>query len=104
MSFVHLQKGFWRLVAVGFLLGGLAYFAVPVHAQTVRSEPWSPSMLIVPAISSSTEIVPHDPEWNHQWYLRQIGAPRAWGVSTGTEGVIVAMIDGGVDIDHPDLR
>jgi subtilisin family serine protease len=32
-----------------------------------------------------------------------IGMSRAWGVSTGTSDVIVAVIDTGVDYNHPDL-
>ncbi|GAB3237627.1 hypothetical protein GCM10027447_36920 [Glycomyces halotolerans] len=36
------------------------------------------------------------------WHLEAIGADRAWATSTG-EGVTVAVIDSGVDADHPDL-
>jgi len=50
------------------------------------------------------QLIPNDPHWQDQWYLRQIGAPEAWAVSTGTRAVTVAVIDGGVDIGHPDLR
>ena len=30
--------------------------------------------------------------------------PEAWGITTGTKGVIIAVIDAGVDITHPELR
>ncbi|GEM_PF-1596720 len=56
------------------------------------------------ADSLSTPTIPDDPRWERQWYLRQIHAPEAWSVTTGTRNVIVAVIDGGVDITHPDLR
>ncbi len=36
------------------------------------------------------------------WGLFQIHAPEAWELSEG-EGVIVAVIDTGIDIEHPDL-
>lgn len=49
-------------------------------------------------------VEPNDSLWSNQWYLRQIRAPEAWTVTTGTSRVIVAVIDGGVDIDHPDLH
>ena len=37
-----------------------------------------------------------------QWGLDQIRAPQAWQTSTGT-GQVVAVVDSGVDLDHPDL-
>lgn len=62
--------------------------------------------------------VPNDPIWaqpvskNH-WGLHNdnfgtpdadIDATEAWNVSTGSDGVVVAVIDTGADYSHPDLR
>lgn len=44
-----------------------------------------------------------DPLLVKQWGLSQIHAPQAWRVATG-KGVVVAVIDLGVDGTHPDLR
>ena len=44
-----------------------------------------------------------DPLLSRQWALTQVEAPAAWRVATG-KGVIVAVIDSGVDSAHPDLR
>ncbi len=49
------------------------------------------------------ERVPNDPGAPGQWGLTAIGAPAAWQQSTGT-GVIVAVVDTGVDYTHPDLN
>ncbi len=48
-------------------------------------------------------LTPDDPEYNEQWYLERISAPAAWDVTTGSSSVVVAVLDTGVDIDHPDL-
>src|SRR3989338_3760660 len=47
---------------------------------------------------------PNDVYYPQQWHLRQIGAPLAWEVTTGSPDVVVAVLDSGVDIYHPDLR
>lgn len=52
---------------------------------------------------------PNDPEFWRQWGLKQaqdhdIDAPEAWDIFTGGSDVIIAIIDTGVDLDHPDLQ
>ncbi len=44
-----------------------------------------------------------DPLRDRQWGLEQIRAEQAWLVSTGA-GAVVAVVDTGVDLDHPDLQ
>ena len=58
----------------------------------------------VNATGSVAEVIPNDPYWSHQWYLRQIHAPAAWSATTGSASVIVAVLDTGIDITHPDIR
>gem|GEM_PF-6261662 len=58
------------------------------------------------------EVVPNDvyyrPERNQrryqQWYLPKINANYAWSLSRGSNSIIIAVIDSGIDLNHPDLR
>lgn len=38
-----------------------------------------------------------------QWGLKQINAPAAWEITMGSPDVIVAIVDTGVQIDHPEF-
>ena len=46
---------------------------------------------------------PNDEYYSNQWALPIIKAPLAWNYETGSSNIIVAVVDGGVDLDHPDL-
>jgi subtilisin family serine protease len=47
--------------------------------------------------------VPDDPAWGNQWSLARIGLPEAWKVTTGSTGTIIATVDSGLYLGHPDL-
>ena len=47
-------------------------------------------------------LTPNDPYFSSQWGLTRIGAPQAWDVTTGSD-LIIAIVDSGIDLDHPDL-
>lgn len=49
-------------------------------------------------------IIPNDPDFNKQEYLQQINISDAWEKTTGSSDVVVAVIDSGVYLDHPDLK
>ncbi len=44
-----------------------------------------------------------DPGTSSQWALDAISATQAWDVTTGSRSVVVAVIDSGIDLTHPDL-
>jgi thermitase len=46
---------------------------------------------------------PNDPRSNEQWALAKIGATNAWGLTTGSTNVVVAVLDSGVRYTHEDL-
>src|SRR5437660_6113877 len=73
------------------------------------------SPLSVPnSLVPQNELGPNDPRLNEQWALRNtgqnggtfgsdIGAATAWQTTTGSQSVVIAVIDSGIDFAHPDL-
>ncbi len=51
----------------------------------------------------TTVITPSDPGWADQYGPVRIQAPQAWDIITGSITVTIAIIDTGVDLNHPDL-
>ncbi len=49
------------------------------------------------------DTAPNDPSYGSQWGLPKISAPAAWDISTGSSDVVIAVVDTGIDLDHPDL-
>ena len=48
-------------------------------------------------------ITPNDPSFGQLYGLDKINAPEAWEQQTGSEDVVIAVIDTGIDVNHPDL-
>jgi len=53
--------------------------------------------------------IPQDPKFSEQWALKNtltgidINASKAWDITSGSNTTIVAVLDTGVDTNHPDL-
>ncbi|MBI2472934.1 S8 family serine peptidase [Candidatus Uhrbacteria bacterium] len=77
-----MDYSFFRFLLRASILGSFIFVTVfPVFAQT-----------------------PDDVYLDEQWYLEQIHAQEAWDVETGDGSVVVAILDTGFDLDHPDLK
>ena len=51
------------------------------------------------------QIVPNDPYYPmFQWNLRRIGMEQTWDLRPDATDVVVAVLDTGVDLSHPDLK
>jgi subtilisin family serine protease len=59
--------------------------------------------IIEPDYVASFSFTPNDPLLGQQDYLTIINALEAWDVSQSDAGTVIAVIDSGGDLDHPDL-
>lgn len=59
---------------------------------------------VEPNLIYQLSFTPNDEKYFQEWHLEQIQAPAAWEASTGWDKVTIAVIDTGVDINHPDLK
>ncbi len=74
------------------------------------AEPIARSLSSVPGVVSvssemraSVSFVPDDPGLDYQWGLDTIDAYGAWDITLGGEETIIAVLDTGIDWNHPDL-
>jgi subtilisin family serine protease len=50
------------------------------------------------------DLVPNDPRYTNQAaYLQEMHLPDAWTTTTGNDSMILAIVDSGVQLNHPDL-
>ncbi len=62
--------------------------------------------------AQAERITPNDPYYRpernmrqyQQWHLPKINADFAWSLTQGNPNIIVAVVDTGVDLNHPDLK
>ena len=57
----------------------------------------------IEAVSKDLGTVPEDKEYHRLWGMEAINAPYAWNYSKGSDNVYVAVVDSGIDYEHPDL-
>jgi thermitase len=64
-------------------------------------------LYIEPNYIERTCLVPNDTEYVMQWAHHngpdRMESERAWDISTGSSDIVIAVIDSGVDLDHPDF-
>ena len=60
-------------------------------------------LVLVTVAGTAAAAPPNDPYFGLQWGIQQINADEAWTTSTGS-GQVIAVVDAGVDLSHPDLQ
>ena len=99
-------------------LGGDAFSLVAPGSSRQAVLGWASRTAAVTTIEPDfvfrTASLPHDPLFPSQWNLLDTGqysvttgadirAKDAWDITTGSRSVVVAVVDSGLDVTHPDL-
>ncbi|HEY9844134.1 MAG TPA: S8 family serine peptidase, partial [Candidatus Obscuribacterales bacterium] len=102
ISALSLQTGIYKLkLAPGqSLLTSLE--TLSDSGQVAYAEP-NPSFHLPNYSISQTAIQPDDPNYGLQWNIKSAKIDMAWSLVTGNPAITVAVIDSGVDPNHPDL-
>jgi len=61
------------------------------------------AIYVEPNIRFEINSIPNDPDWPKQWGPQKIEADWAWNTTMGDPSVLVAVVDTGIDWNHPDL-
>ncbi len=77
------------------------YLISPEALSYVRTDylQWIESETKMKAIDT----VPNDTLWGDQWGPAKINGPAAWDTQTGDPSVLIAVVDTGINYNHPDL-
>jgi subtilisin family serine protease len=59
---------------------------------------------LLAAGAAEAAITPNDPHYGQEWYIGKIKADSAWEKISASPDIVIAVIDSGIDINHPDLR
>ena len=61
-------------------------------------------ILLIPVSAIAGFKIPNDGFYkNQEPYFSQIHLQEAWDITTGSSDIVIAIIDSGVDMDHPDI-
>jgi thermitase len=70
--------------------------------EAFRASPYT--VIAEPNYIARTMMTPNDPNFNNQWGPKKIFGPQAWDIVQGSANVRIAILDTGVDPNHPDLK
>jgi subtilisin family serine protease len=51
-----------------------------------------------------SDTTPNDPSFGSAWQHTRLQSRDAWDITTGSDDVIIAIVDSGIDTNHPDLQ
>jgi hypothetical protein len=99
-------QGLALLAAAPRVLKALPDLIVYRTGQPSALPPVQPSvqpLAAAPLPAALTPRVPNDPQYKNQYQWPLCFFPPAWAITTGRSSTVIADIDSGLDVTHPDL-
>jgi subtilisin family serine protease len=56
------------------------------------------------SISGANETKVNDTRFSNQWGINSINATKAWKITKGSPKIVLAIVDSGVDVTHPEFK
>ncbi|MDX9789750.1 MAG: S8 family serine peptidase [Candidatus Kapabacteria bacterium] len=53
---------------------------------------------------NNDNVIPDDSLYNSQWWIKAVNTESAWKTGLSGNGIIIGLIDTGIDFNHPDLK
>lgn len=80
----------------------IAQFRQDPNVEIAQPNMWlSLAQQIQPAAAAPA---PNDPLFGEEWHMERVRALEAWSITKGNPDLVVAVVDTGVDYNHPDLK
>lgn len=97
----------------GLFLFAFSFALMFVHVYGERQvntlEVASRSTELKPVVGSKAKkgessVLMNDPNMKSTWGIKSIDTQRAWQITQGSKDIVVAIIDTGIDVNHPDIK
>ncbi len=100
------EKGVSKIQSIKGSAAG-EYFVVslnePINWENIGTLHFAGVEYIEPNYLSEFLVYPNDPLLYEQ-YMDLVNVPSAWNITTGRDDILVAIVDSGTHLDHPDLQ
>ncbi len=82
------------------------YDAAKMDIETAINVLYATNMIeyAEPSFIKQIFYTPNDPQIGNQYYLDNLQMYKAWDISKGDSSIVIAIVDAGVQLNHPDLK